>query len=232
MNTRILLVEDDDALAKLMTEYLSQHGYSVAHVVDGLAAETTLFAGTYEVAIVDLMLPGQDGLALCRRIRPHYAGPVLVLTASDDDFDQVAALEAGADDYVVKPVEPRVLLARLRALLRRVREPQARAPAHWVLGALRIDRTSRRVSLGADEISLTTAEFDLLCVLAELAGTIVDRDTLRQRLRGLPYDGLDKAIDLRVSRLRRALGDDAAQPRYIKTVRGRGYLLAPPEPAS
>lgn len=221
----IVIVEDDRALATLMAEYLQSQGFRVTCAADGVSGEALILREQPRVAIVDLMLPLQDGLSLCRRVRARFVGGLLVLTASDDDFDQVAALEAGADDFVSKPVRPRVLLARLRALLRRLDSQQSHAPMELAVGLLQLDIKGRRARWGERVLELTTTEFDLLLVLAQRAGQIVDRETLSTSLRGLPYDGLDRAIDLRVSRLRRALGDDAGEPRLVRTVRGRGYVL-------
>jgi DNA-binding response OmpR family regulator len=179
------------------------------------------------------MLPGKDGLSVCMAVRSGYDGPILILTAREEDMDQVAGLEMGADDYVKKPVEPRVLLARIRALLRRYQntlendrvgvDPAKRQ--EQIFGALTIDRSSRSVSLDGEPVELTTNEFDLLWLLASQEGTVLNRDTILSELRGIGYDGIDRSVDVNISRLRKKLGDDSAKPHKIKTVWGAGYLF-------
>jgi two-component system response regulator RstA len=221
----VVLVEDDQALAGLISDYLQSQGLHVQVKHEGLAGEACVLSCRPRLAIVDLMLPGLDGVSLCRRLRPLYSGALLVLTASDDEFDQVAALEAGADDYVCKPIKPRVLLARIRALLRRVDVADAGASASLRVGALEVQPLRRRALLGGVELGLTSSEFDLLVLLARYAGEVVDRETLSLQLRGLPYDGTDRSIDLRASRLRRALGAHPGGGEWVRGVRGQGYML-------
>jgi DNA-binding response OmpR family regulator len=230
----ILLVEDDARLAELTSRYLTQNGLKVAVESNGAAAVARFNEVRPRLVVLDLMLPGKDGLTICRELRQTFKGPILMLTAKDADIDQVIGLEAGADDYVAKPAEPMVLLARIRALLRRTElAQQAAAPAGTaqastdiVLGSLRISE-SHRVWLDGQEITLTTQEFELLYELARSAGTILSRDELFRRIRGIDYDGLDRSIDSRISKLRRKLGDDADAPRRIRTIWGKGYLLVP-----
>ncbi len=181
------------------------------------------------MVLLDLMLPGLDGLSICRELRKTSELPILILTARDADIDQVNGLEAGADDYVSKPIDPIVLLARARALLRRAERVGGAAERRpdVVLGGLRISETSREVWLHGAAVVLTTQEFDLLGLLAHRAGQLVSRDEVFRAIRGIDYDGLDRSIDGRISKLRRKLGDDAAAPARIKTVWGKGYLLAP-----
>lgn len=224
----LLLVEDDRRLVQLIREYLTGQGFLVSTAERGDVAIEMILYSRPDLVILDLMLPGLDGFAVCQQVRPRYAGPILILTAREDDMDQVAGLEMGADDYVKKPIEPRVLLARIRALLRRL-------PAHQVsnsdntapkiFGRLSICRTSRKVLLEGNEIDLTSNEFDLLFILADAAGTILDREFLFKSLRGIEYDGLDRTIDVNISRLRKKLGDSASHPFRIKTVWGKGYLF-------
>jgi DNA-binding response OmpR family regulator len=181
-----------------------------------------------DLIILDLMLPGMDGFTVCQNIRPGFAGPILILTAREDDMDQVAGLEMGADDYVKKPIEPRVLLARIRALLRRFPVGQTMAADNIELkkfGQLSICRKSRKVILQEHEVELTGNEFDLLWILADSAGTILDREYLFKTLRGIEYNGLDRSIDVNISRLRKKLDDSPSHPFRIKTVWGKGYLF-------
>jgi DNA-binding response OmpR family regulator len=225
----VLLIEDDARLAELTGRYLKQNGLTVAVESNGAAAVGRFHEVRPRIVLLDLMLPGKDGLTICRELRLSYRGPILMLTAKDADIDQVIGLEAGADDYVAKPAEPMVLLARIRALLRRVDHQSAgeNAPTDIVLGSLRVSEASHRVWLDGQEIALTTQEFELLGVLARAAGTILSREELFKRIRGIDYDGLDRSIDGRVSKLRKKLGDDALAPKRIRTVWGKGYLLVP-----
>lgn len=230
---RILIVEDDQRLAALIRDYLKQQGFEVEIEDRGDTAPERILAERPDLLILDLMLPGRDGLSVCQQIRADYAGPILILTAREDDMDQVAGLEMGADDYVKKPVEPRVLLARIRALLRRFAPSQPAAsareggaqPDRIRFGSLEINREAHAVQLDDQDVVLTTNEFELLHMLAVNAGRVIDRQTLYADLRGIDYDGLDRAMDVMVSRLRRKLGDDAHAPRRIKTIWGQGYLF-------
>lgn len=225
----ILLVEDDLRLADLTSRYLQQNGFSVAVESRGDLAVACFQREHPRIVLLDWMLPGKDGITICRELRQFFQGPILIFTAKDADIDEVTALESGADDFLSKPVDPMVLLARIRALLRRLEiSPDAdEATADIVLGGLRISRTSHRVWLDEHEVSLTTREFELLLVLARQAGTILSREVLFKQLRGVDYDGLDRSIDGRISQLRKKLGDNAQSPTRIKTVWGKGYLLVP-----
>jgi DNA-binding response OmpR family regulator len=222
---RVLLVEDDGRLATLVSEYLQQHEFIVEVVGRGDQALAEFKSGNFDLVILDLMLPGKDGLEVCRELRNIYAGPIMMLTAKSSDIDQVVGLELGADDYVIKPAEPRVLLARARALLRRG-EASDNSPTELALGQLSICKTSHHVSLAGQRVILTTQEFDLLWLLACTAGQVLSRDTIYQELRGLEYDGLDRTVDVCISHLRKKLNDDSENPRRIKTVWGKGYLFA------
>jgi DNA-binding response OmpR family regulator len=222
---RVLLVEDDGRLATLVSEYLQQHEFIVEVVGHGDQALAEFKSGNFDLVILDLMLPGKDGLEVCRELRNIYAGPIMMLTAKSSDIDQVVGLELGADDYVIKPAEPRVLLARARALLRRG-EASDNSPTELALGQLSICKTSHHVSLAGQRVILTTQEFDLLWLLACTAGQVLSRDTIYQELRGLEYDGLDRTVDVCISHLRKKLNDDSENPRRIKTVWGKGYLFA------
>lgn len=222
----ILLVEDDLELAGLIQERLEREGYRVCHETDGKAARDRILSDTPELVILDIMLPGMDGFEVCRAVRPHYRGLVLMLTARDEDVDEILGLELGADDYVTKPVRPRVLIARIRNLLRRrVVEPSSPGLKRVEVGDLVVDASRREVVRAGTRIDLTTVEFDLVWHLASRAGSVVDRQELYQALFGYDYDGLDRGVDVYVSRVRHKLGDDPATPDLIKTVRGTGYLF-------
>lgn len=225
---RILIVEDDQRLAELTREYLEGNGLRVSIESDGGQAVARILAERPDLVILDLMLPGEDGLSICRKVRGRYDGPILMLTARTDDMDQVLGLEMGADDYVCKPVRPRVLLARIRALLRRsegAAEPVEDAPRRLEFGSLAIDNAMREAWLNERSIELTSAEFDLLWLLAVNAGRILSREEIFNALRGIEYDGQDRSIDVRISRIRPKIGDDPMHPRLIKTVRSKGYLF-------
>jgi two-component system response regulator RstA len=226
MPANILLVEDDAKLAGLVAEYLEGEGFSVSLEERGDTAVGRILAEHPEIVVLDLMLPGLDGIEVCRRVRPDYPGYILMLTAKSEEIDEMLGLEVGADDYVAKPVRPRLLAARLRALLRRTGRSQP-APFRAVGGRLVIDLQRRAVTVDGAGVELTSGEFELLAYLAERTGDTVDRDALYEGVRGVPYDGLDRSIDLRIARLRKKLGDDGKHPATIKSVRGRGYMLVP-----
>lgn len=225
---RILIVEDDDRLATLTREYLENNGLQVSIEGDGSKAVDRILTERPDLVVLDLMLPGEDGVSICRRVRSHYNGQILMLTARTDDLDEVLGLEMGADDYVAKPVRPRVLLARIRALLRRgtvqvEEEPRERSSLSF--GALVVDNSMREAWLNDKSVDLTSAEFDLLWLLCSNAGRILSREEIFSQLRGIEYDGQDRSIDVRVSRIRPKIGDDPMHPRLIKTVRSKGYLF-------
>ncbi|MCL4106167.1 UNVERIFIED_CONTAM: hypothetical protein GTU68_058473 [Idotea baltica] len=221
---QILLVEDDARLAALVSEYLGQHEFQVRIEERGDTAVKRFCADTTDLVILDLTLPGMDGLEVCRELRSIYRGPILMLTAKGSDIDQVVGLELGADDYVVKPVEPRVLLARVRVLLRRAQHEFDVERDMW-FGQLHLSRAAHAVVLDAQTIGLTTQEFELLWLLASRHGEVLSRDEIYRRLRGLEYDGLDRTVDVCISHLRKKLGDDGDSPARIKTVWGKGYLF-------
>jgi two-component system response regulator RstA len=235
---RILIVEDDERLADLTKEYLESNGLVVSVEPNGTVAVDRIKNERPDLVVLDLMLPGEDGLSICRRVRPHYNGPILMLTARTDDLDQVLGLEMGADDYMSKPVRPRVLLARIRALLRRIKEADGHHSAsdaaavadpaeqtRLVFNDLVVDKSMREAWLNDESIELTSAEFDLLWLLASSAGKVLSREEIFTCLRGIEYDGQDRSIDVRVSRIRPKIGDDPVHPKRIKTVRSKGYLF-------
>ena len=229
MTTRIFLVEDDQRLADLTADYLRHNDFEVTIETRGDVAEKRILAEQPDLVILDVMLPSKDGFEICRSIRSEYRGIILMFTARDEDFDQILGLELGADDYISKPVQPRVLLARVKALLRRNFASDNKTESsvtEQVFGTFRISQTSRTAELSGKSLDLTTAEFDLLWLLALHAGTILSRDALLQELRGIGFDGLDRSIDARISRLRKKIGDDSYNPTRIKTVRGKGYLFS------
>ena len=222
----IMVVEDDIRLATQLHDLLQLDGHVVTLIHRGDEAVAAIRSAQPDLVLLDVGLPGQDGISVCREVRADFGGVIAMLTARTDEIDEVVGLEVGADDYISKPVRRRALQARLRALLRRT-ETHAPAQAHQLtVGDLHVDLGRRSVLVAAREIPLTDAEYDLLVVLARRPGEVVDRDTLYRETRGIAYDGLDRSIDLRMSRLRKKLGDDRAQ--RIKSVRGVGYLMVRP----
>ena len=226
-NASILLVEEDVRLSELGSRYLTDHGFEVAIIARGDEVVGRVHRDFPDLVILDLGLPGLDGLSICKQLRPAYAKPILILTARNSDIDHVLGLEMGADDYVIKPVEPRVLLARISALLRRSRAEPRRERTDLRFGQLSIDTVGRAVSLRGQAVSLSSAEFDLLVCLAERAGEIQSRAALFKHLYGRDYDGVERMLDVRISHLRKKLGEDADSSERIKTVWGQGYLFVP-----
>lgn len=228
----ILIVEDDERLATLTKDYLESNGLKVSIEGDGGRAIERIKKEQPDLVVLDLMLPGEDGLAVCRIVRPYYKGPILMLTARTEDLDQVLGLEMGADDYVAKPVRPRVLLARIRALLRRMKDNQnsessttEQTENRLDFGNLIVDSAMREAWLNGESIDLTSAEFDLLWLLGSNAGRVLTREEIFNNLRGIEYDGQDRSFDVRISRIRPKIGDDPMNPKRIKTVRSKGYLF-------
>ena len=224
----LLLVEDDARLAKLVRDYLENNGFSVTVVTDGAAAVAAVQRNRPDLIILDLGLPRLDGFSVCKQLRPAYANPIMILTARGSDIDHVLGLELGADDYVIKPVEPRLLLARINALLRRQQAPSV-AHDDKVLrfGQLTVDPAAQSAMLHGQLIALSSAEFKLLQLLASHAGRVLSRETLYRQLYQRDYDGFDRTMDVRVSHLRKKLNDDPDNPQKIKTVWGQGYLFVP-----
>jgi DNA-binding response OmpR family regulator len=226
----LLIVEDDDQLAELLLEYLGQQGFELSRMASGDGAAEAILEKQPDLVILDLMLPGANGLDVCRQVRDDYPGAILMLTASQSEADHVAGLELGADDFVNKPIEPRVLLARIRSQLRRLNGGWASSShdQHGILevGTLRLDMGSRDVSVEGQLVPLTTMEFDVLLKLALEAGTVVKRDDLYTNVMGIEYDGIDRGMDVHVSRIRRKLQRSGFDSSRLKSVRGVGYLLA------
>jgi DNA-binding response OmpR family regulator len=227
----ILLVEDDEKLADLMSDYISSTlDLEVSIENRGDSASLRIIEEKPDLVILDIMLPGKDGLEICKEVRQSYLGPILILTALGDEVDEVVGLEIGADDYVAKPVSPRLLAARVRTLLRRfarTKGPDGKSISKRIqVGRLIIDAAKRSAWIDNTLLNLTTSEFDLLWFLAENVGSVVLREQLYLELRGHEWDGIDRSMDLRIARLRKKIGDDAQYPDLIKSIRGSGYLLS------
>jgi len=227
MSERILLVEDDPRLAEMLCEYLGQSGMRVTVASLGASALARLADGAgYDALVLDLMLPDMDGLEVCRRVRSRSDTPVLMLTARGDAIDRIIGLELGADDYLPKPFEPRELLARLRAILRRRVQAPELAATPLRFGRLEIDTAARAVRLDGSACELTGHQFNLLLALARHAGRVLSRDTLMDLVKGEPLESFDRSIDVHMSRIRAVIEDDPKRPRRVITVRGAGYVFA------
>lgn len=224
---QVLLVEDDERLSSLICQFLTENNFKVQRLSSGEKLLQQVQTSPPDILLLDVMLPGENGFTLCNKIRPFYSGPLLFMTAKNDDFDQVFGLEIGADDYIIKPVEPRVLLARINALLRRNREPAKTADSQQKLqyGQLIIDRSARTAHLKGVDVQLTSHEFDMLWKLAKNPSALVDRTTLYKEVIGREYDGLDRSADVRISRLRKKLKDNTQHPYKIKTIWGKGFFF-------
>ena len=229
MADRILIIDDDERLAAMVSDYLAAAGLTVAREPTAAAGLAAAARGTPDAIILDLMLPDLDGFEVCRRLRATSDVPILMLTARGDDTDRIVGLEIGADDYLAKPFNPRVLLARLRAMLRRRGgQTGGSGPSADTLqfGRLQVDRGSRAVRVDGEAKSLTSYQFDLLVALAENAGRVLNRDRLLDLVKGQDLEAFDRSIDVHVSRIRAAIEDDPKHPRRILTVRGAGYVFA------
>ncbi|WP_374355442.1 response regulator [Limnohabitans sp.] len=228
--TSLLMIEDDDRLAGMVSDYLGASGYAVTHAPDAGSGLERLQQALPELVILDLMLPDMDGLQVCQRIRglPGPAGqvPVLMLTAKGDPMDRIIGLEMGADDYLPKPFEPRELLARIRAILRRKTVGAPSAVQSMQFGSLEIDRDARRIAVRGEARELTSYQFDLLVALAERAGRVLTRDQIMEAVRGRELEAFDRSIDVHMGRIRAAIEDDVKNPKRILTVRGVGYVFA------
>ncbi|MEL6347673.1 MAG: response regulator transcription factor [Myxococcota bacterium] len=221
----LLIVEDDPELSALLRDYFNAQGFRVACLDDGRAAVDRIIAHPPELVVLDQMLPGLNGVEVAQRVRGHSTVPIIMLTAVRGDIDVVASLEAGVDDYVVKPCAPRVLLARVRALLRRAEARGAPLEEIAQVGSLAVNRSRRQVLVDGAEVRVTSAEHDLAWILITHVGQVVTRNHLSLEIRGVPFDGIDRGIDIHVSRLRRKLDDADLQDVSIRAVRGEGYQL-------
>ena len=233
---KIVFIEDEPEVGSLIAAYLSKHDMEVIVEPRGDRAEEVVLRECPDLVLLDIMLPGKDGMTICRDLRARWQGPIVLLTSLDSDMNHILSLEMGASDYILKTTPPAVLLARLRLHLRQhvaatpsVDKPVSGLTPHKAIrfGTLAIDPVNRQVLLSGDNIALSTADFDLLWELATHAGQIMDRDALLKNLRGVSYDGMDRSVDVAISRLRKKLLDSATEPYRIKTVRNKGYLFAP-----
>lgn len=231
---KIVFVEDDPEVGALIAAYLAKHDMDVVVEPRGDTAEATIARVQPDLVLLDIMLPGKDGMTLCRDLRGQWQGPIVLLTSLDSDMNHILALEMGASDYILKTTPPAVLLARVRLHLRQhapsagiTSQPSLTPHKTIRFGTLSIDPVNRQVELSGESIALSTADFDLLWELATHAGQIMDRDALLKNLRGVSYDGMDRSVDVAISRLRKKLLDSATEPYRIKTIRNKGYLFAP-----
>ncbi|AUX93520.1 two-component system response regulator RstA [Mixta gaviniae] len=231
---KIVFVEDDPDVGELIAAWLSRHGLEVIVESRGDRAEAVIAQQQPDLVMLDIMLPGKDGMTLCRDLRASWSGPIVLLTSLDSDMNHILSLEMGANDYILKTTPPAVLLARLRLHLRQANTshhdeiaPVVNSQKALRFGTLTIDPLNRQVTLGQEIIALSTADYDLLWELATHAGQILNRDALLKTLRGVSYDGMDRSIDVAISRLRKKLHDSATEPYRIKTIRNKGYLFAP-----
>ncbi|MCG8546940.1 MAG: response regulator [Alphaproteobacteria bacterium] len=227
----ILVVDDDREIRSLVAQFLKKHGYRVSDAPDGKSMMQQLESGRFDLVVLDLMLPGEDGLSLCRRVRSNSSLPIIMLTAMGEETDRIVGLEMGADDYLPKPFSPRELLARIKAVLRRASGTETdsgeAAKGEIFFDNWRIDLTKRELRApGGALVALTAGEFDLLLVLVERAGRVLSRDQLLDLTRGREAAPFDRSVDVQISRLRRKIEQDPKNPKVIKTVRGGGYTLA------
>jgi two-component system, OmpR family, phosphate regulon response regulator OmpR len=230
MADRVLLVEDDPRLAEMLQDYLGQAGFEVTVATLGAAALQQLSEAHFDAVVLDLMLPDMDGLDVCRRLRPQNDTPIVMLTARGDAIDRIVGLELGADDYLPKPFEPRELLARLRAVIRRRSHAAGDGQTTMRFGRLQIDVASRAALLDGQPCELTAYQFDLLLALSKNAGRVLSRETLMDLVKGEELDAFDRSIDVHISRIRAEIEDNPKKPRRIITVRTAGYLFAKAQP--
>jgi two-component system phosphate regulon response regulator OmpR len=226
---RLLVVDDDAELRELATAYLSQQGYDVKAVPDAQAMDVALATETFDLLILDLMLPGEDGLSIAKRLKGRHDLPIIMVSAQGEDVDRIVGLEVGADDYIAKPFNPRELLARIRAVLRRSRARTSAAGGAEVIrfGEFELDLGAHRLLRNGQTVALTSGEFDLLAVLARHPNKVLDRDRILDLLTGAERSPFDRSIDVRVTRLRSKIEPDPGKPVYIKTIWGKGYLFSP-----
>lgn len=225
---KLLVVDDDPELRDLIAEYLRRQGYEVATAHDGVAMDEALAGGDINLVLLDLMLPGEDGMAIAKRLKTAGDLPIIMVSAQGEDVDRIAGLEVGADDYIAKPFNPRELLARVRAVLRRVdaRERQEENPL-VAFGDFVLDLRSMRFTKGGSPMPLTTGEHELLGVLARHPNQVLDRDAILGELNGMERTPFDRSIDMRIARLRGKIEPRPSEPRFIRTVWGRGYMFCP-----
>ena len=226
MNTRILMIEDDEALSRMVGEYLAEAGIEVAAQTTARDGLQELDKGDFQALILDVMLPDMDGFDVCRQVRARSDLPILMLTARGDEMDRIVGLELGADDYLPKPFNPRELLARIKAILRRRGPGIDRAASRWRFGHLEIDPEGRQVRVAGEERPLTGHQFDILCALARNAGRVMSRESLMNEVRGESLEAFDRSIDVHISRIQAAIESDPKRPKRIITLRGAGYVFA------
>ena len=232
---RLLVVDDDPGIRELLCQYLGEQGFQVSAAEDGEAMDAWLAENSADLVILDLMLPGEDGLSLARRLRSDHKLPIIMISARGDDVDRIVGLEVGADDYLPKPFNPRELLARIRAVLRRNwpdTNGEEDAVAKYVFGPFRLEPEKRVLYRDASEVDLSRAEFELLAVLVKHPNRVLSRDFIMECLGGNDRDPFDRSIDVRVTRLRHKIEEDPAQPKYVRTVWGIGYQFTPEEPTT
>lgn len=222
---KVLFVEDDERLARLTSEYLQCSGFLVSWIASGPAALAEVLQRQFDVVLLDLMLPGRDGMDVCRDLRARSDVPIIMVTARKDEVDRILGLDAGADDYITKPFSSRELVSRIRAVVRRSRGLAGPPLKPIQAGMIVLDPATMRVTVSGREVALTAYEFALLRVLAERAGHVLSREQLMDLAKGSADEAYDRSIDVQISRLRQKIGDDARQPRYLKTIRGIGYML-------
>jgi DNA-binding response OmpR family regulator len=225
MNELVLVVDDEQKIVKIARDYLEQSGFRVLAASDGKLALAVARHDRPDLIVLDLMLPGMDGLDVCRTLRRESDVPIIMLTARAEEADRLIGLELGADDYIVKPFSPRELVARVRALLRRA-QGKVTSPSRIRVGDLEVDLEGHRVSRGGQAIKLTPLEFSILAILAQRPGQTFTRAQLLDRLHGVAYGGIDRSIDAHVKNLRRKLGEDPVEPHFIRTVYGVGYQFS------
>ena len=228
-NAHILVVEDDASLCEWIVNYLIKYNYEVSIANQGDMALLLIKEDNPDLVLLDINLPVKDGFEVCKEARLFYTNPILMMTASDDELDEVLGLEIGADDYITKPIRPRALLARIKLLLKRRSESMEEdtAVSELSFGCFKLDKTSRTVWLNGSAINISSNEYELLLILCSHAGVTMSREQLLSQLRGINYDGFDRTIDTMISRIRKKLNDDMANPKRIKTVWGKGYIFAP-----
>lgn len=224
--THILVVEDDTEICRLLRLFLETEGFKISFCHHGIEAVEKIRQLQPDMVILDIMLPGQDGVQVCKQAREFYSGPVLMLTACEDDISELTAFKVGADDYVRKPIKPEVLLMRLQAILRRSQAPTIENQESITCDELSINPNRREVLLDQQLVDLHSSEIDLVILLARSQGKAVSRDECFRALRGFDYDGIDRSLDMRISSLRKKIKDQQSPHRFIKTVRGTGYMLA------